>query len=367
MTSASARFPAVPSRSGSDSVPPRSHFTSARPLTYRYQAVDGRGTAVSGTVRAADAADAAEQLRMRGFLPVRLAPRMLPTPRRSPGAGEIAAALRILGSLLEAGLPLGRALAAFEDLAPPAWRAALPAMRERLRRGAPFEVEVAEALCVPPVAAAILAAGEAAGTLPEAIRRAVGVLEHGVALRRASRGALVYPAILLATALSVAALLARVALGVSRVELGVAGVVVVLAWAAGVAWGRTARGRWVRCRVLLAVPGVGAVRHAAASSRVCLALAALLDSGVPIGAAMTCAADAAEDPAVADRVRAARDAVVAGARMSVAMRRAGAVTPSALRSIAAGEAEGSPERLARRCAQAARREASRATAVRGTE
>lgn len=353
-----------------------------RPITYRYRAVDGHGTVMSGTVKAADAADAAELLRVRGLFPLRLSPLVLPDLHRRSAPEDVAAGLRILSSLLESGLPMARALAAFETLAPHGWRAASGLLRERIRAGGTLAAALADELRLPHVLTGVIAAGEASGALAEAVRRAAELAEDGAELRSAIRGALVYPAILLTAGVASVALLVGVvlprfaailtdlgqrppavtqlvldvtaALRASSTGLFVTAILAIVTWRA---WTSTATGRRTWSVLLLKMPGIGTIRHAAVSSRVCLALAALLDSGIPIAPALSHAAGAAGDAAVDDRLRTARHAVMEGERLGDALKRTGALTEAALRLLTAGEESG---RLGAMCAHAGRMEARRA-------
>jgi type II secretory pathway component PulF len=82
------------------------------------------------------------------------------------------------------------------------------------------------------------------------------------------------------------------------------------------------------------------VRRAAATARYAQALAALLETGVPIGIALRSAADATGDAELTRRLLSARDRIVHGAPLSVALAAENASTPTALRLIKAGETSG---------------------------
>lgn len=150
----------------------------SRPVTYRYEAIDGRGAVLRGTLQAADAADAAEMLRTRGLLPVRLTPRFLPGWRRSPSREEVAAALRVLSSLLDATGSSTHALIAFDALAPRAWRPALVRVRERMHGGAPLGAVLAAELRLSEPLATTIRSADTAGELAQGSRRAAALAWH---------------------------------------------------------------------------------------------------------------------------------------------------------------------------------------------
>ncbi|MGH7647950.1 MAG: type II secretion system F family protein [Gemmatimonadaceae bacterium] len=297
---------------------------------------------------------------------------------------DLALGLRVLATLLESGLPVSKALAAMPELAPDAWAPALPGLARAVREGASLGVALERSgLAIPAVVLGIVRAGEAGSGLAPSVRRAADLMDETAATRAAVRAALVYPCILaVAGTISVGILVGVVlprfgailsdlgqtlppttrfvlqASAIARVAAIPAGVATLIILAAWRAWVGTAPGavRWHA--LLLAAPAIGKIRRSAATARVCAALSALLESGVPLSSALTHAARAAGDAAVRDRVLAARTSVVAGARPSAAFLTEDALTTIASRLIRAGEETGA---LAAMLAHAARIENERAT------
>jgi type II secretory pathway component PulF len=109
-----------------------------------------------------------------------------------------------------------------------------------------------------------------------------------------------------------------------------------------------ARGKFHRA--LLATPVIGSMRLTAASSRLCATLAALLDAGVAVAAALGHSAGASGDGEIERRVLEAREQVIAGARLSASLAKEGAVTPTAARLIRAGEESGQLSQMLERAA-----------------
>jgi type II secretory pathway component PulF len=126
----------------------------------------------------------------------------------------------------------------------------------------------------------------------------------------------------------------------------------------GRAWVATDDGRARWHALLLGLPVLGAIRCAAATARVAAALASLLDSGVPVAAALLHAASASGDAAIASRLRTAREGIIAGPRPSAALAAANALTPATVRLVRAGEETG---RLSAMLAHAATLERDRTT------
>jgi general secretion pathway protein F len=126
------------------------------------------------------------------------------------------------------------------------------------------------------------------------------------------------------------------------------------------AWTTSERGRERWHQWLLAIPLVGSVRRAAATARTSWALAALLETGVPLGEALRSAARTAGDAAIERRILRARDQVTAGASLGHAIEDADAMTPTAVRLVRAGEETG---RLAALLTHAARIEQERSERI----
>jgi general secretion pathway protein F len=353
-------------------------------VAYAYRAARRDGTVELGTVDAANRDAASAVLAGRGLWVLDVSPAAAEgTPRRRMPAGELALGLRLLASLLDAGLPVGRALSAFADVAPDGWRAAVPVIRQSVREGQSLGVALAGGpIAVPPVVLGMVQAGEAGSGLAPAVRRAAELTERAAATRAAVRAALVYPAILTTAggaslvllvgvvlprfagiladlgqvlppttrAVLTAAAIARAGALPAAVALGI-GVAIWRAWVSGEA-GQRQWHQW-----LLTLPLIGTIRRAAAAARVGGAMAALLESGVPIAPALVAGAQAAGDAAIAARVMTARQAVVAGAALSRSFSETEAATPTIVRLVRAGEESG---QLAAMLARGASMEADRA-------
>lgn len=298
-------------------------------------------------------------------------------------SADLGLGLRILADLMEAGLPIARALRAFEDLASPAWRAALPSIQQSVKEGRGFTAALASApLDVPSLTIGILQAGESGTGLVPAVRRAAEVAESIAANRAAIQSALAYPCVVAIAGCGAIGVLMTVVLprfASVLADLGQelpASTRFVLAAATfsraaflpalgGIAaavfgmraWLRTEAGRQRWHRLLLALPLVGDVRRAAATGRVASSLAALLDVGVPMSRALEHSARASGDAEIERRVREARQAIIRGEPLSTAMERVGAMTSVAVRLTRAGEQSG---RLSGMLSHAARLEQDRA-------
>lgn len=363
--------------------------------TFAYRAADARGALQAGTVAAETAEAARAALSARGLFPLEVRAHAEAAARSRLSPDDLALGLGLLADLLQAGLPLARALAALEELAPAAWQPALPALRAAVREGSGLAAALAASpVEVPPLVAGLVAAGEAGSGLAPALARAAALMQRAADTRRAVRAALAYPLLLAgAGAASIVLLVgfvlprfaailrdlgqqlpasARLVLGAADAARAgwlpatAAAVLLGVAWRA---WSTSPEGRRQWHALLLGLPVVGPLRRSAAVARFAAALAALLESGVPIAPALAHADRAVGDAELSARIAAARTAVLAGEGLAAALERADAATPTAVRLVRAGEETG---RLAAMLDQAARLEAARAeaavrTAVKGIE
>jgi general secretion pathway protein F len=353
------------------------------PVGFAYQAVAADGAVDRGHIDASDLADAKRILAARGLLTLGLVQSEARRPRREPlSANDLALGLRILADLLESGLPVARALRALEELAPRTWRGALPSIRQSVREGRSLAAALAAApLTIPPLVIGIAQAGEAGAGVGPAIRRAAELTETAAETQSAVRSALAYPAVVAVAGLGAIAVLVTVVLprfaliladlgqslpastrlvlesaALARSAALPAALASIGAIAAWFAWTQTKTGREAWHGLLLRLPVVGALRHAIATARMSHSLAALLDSGVPIAAALGHAARATGDATVESRLLVARNAIAVGETLSRALELSRGATLTAVRLIRAGEESG---RLASMLGHAARIEQQR--------
>jgi len=353
-------------------------------VTFAFTAVRPSGAVETGVVEAETREAAASLISARGAFPVTVARRSAALGAHARiGGQDLALGLRALATLLQSGIPLARALAILDDLAPPAWKSALPDLRHRVEQGQPLGVALeASSLRLPGHVIGILRAGEAGSGLAAAVEQAAQLLETRAATRAALRSALAYPAMLAVAGGASVTLLVTVVLprfasllidyGQSlplstRVVLGIGTVAKVLALPtiAALAGATFLWRRWVReptgerrwHSLLLAAPVLGTVRRSAAAASACSALAALLDVGVPLDAALPHAARATGDRAVEASLLTARKRIETGDRVSAALHAVGALTPTVVRLVRVGEETG---QLGAMLAHAARIEAQHA-------
>jgi type II secretory pathway component PulF len=341
--------------------------TNSAASIFRYRAARPDGVIQAGRIDAADLGAARRQLIDQGLFPIELEFAGASVAQRSAiPVRDLALGLRVLGDLLDAGLPVSRALRAFQELAPPSWRVAIPHLQQCVREGASLASALGSApIAIPPVVIGIAQAGEAGGSAGPAVRRAADLMESNAATRAALQAALTYPAILAVAGMASIAILVgvvlprfadilsdlnqqlptatRIVLGASQVARAAAlpvgalvggGIVVWKAWVATDA----GRARWHE--TLRRVPLVGTARRSAATARAALSLSALLESGIPVIDALRFAARSAGDAAMERRIAESSLDIATGRSLSAAFIARDALTPTAVQLLRAGEETG---------------------------
>lgn len=363
---------------------------------YRYRASTAAGIIQQGELSASDVAAAKRQLIDTGLYPITVefrGSRIL--SQHAVPVRDLALGLRVLGGLLDSGLAMSRALRVFEDLAPTAWKPAIPHLQQCIREGGGLAQALASApIAIPAVVVGITQAGEAGGAIGPAVRRAADMMETNAATRAAMQAALTYPAILaVAGCASIGILVGvvlprfaeiladlnqqlpvatRIVLTTSQVARQIAlpaGGIIAVAVVVWRAWVSTDKGRERWHEILRQIPLIGTARRSAAAARAALSLSALLESGIPTIEALRFAGRSAGDAAMERRLSVACSDVAAGRSLSAAFLASDALTPTAVQLLRAGEETG---RVSEMLAHAAKLEQERSqritqTAVRALE
>lgn len=335
---------------------------------YRYRAARADGTVVGGVITAGDVALVDAELLRDGLHPLVVAPAPAPMPwSRGPARRDLAVVFRSLATLVHAGVPLSRALAATGELPRHAGlRETLRDARRHLAEGLTLAESLARAGDgVPAVVLGMLRAGERGSQLEPALEQAASQLEHEAELAGRIRQALAYPAVLLVAGLFSVGVITLVVVprfAVLLADLGQAlppatrlllatgtllrdhGPLLALALAALAAlagkWVMSAEGRLRWHRFLLGLPLVGGIRQGFATARITRAIGAMLSAGVPVLTALDAALEAAGDAEVASRVSRARRRIEEGQGFTAAVGAEQVVTPAALQVLGVGDAGG---------------------------
>jgi len=334
---------------------------------YSYRAARNDGAIERGVLMVESREAATTALMDRGLFPMEIQlERAVGESRSALRIDDLAVGLRVLSALLEANLPISRALAMLEDLVPATWMPVLASVTVSIREGRTLAGALAAApASFPPVVLGMLQAGEGGSGLASAVSRAADLMESTARTRAAIRAALAYPCILAVAGLASLALLVGVVLprfGAILADLGqplptstrlalelangvriaaLPGFVVLVAavfvWRA---WVATPNGGRQWAAMLLAIPVIGPIRLSSATARACAALSALLESGVPFAQALVHGARASGDAEVGARILTARETIIGGQSVAKSLGDQHAFTATAVRFARAGEETG---------------------------
>jgi len=344
--------------------------------SFHYKALTGSGAVVAGVLEAPSREAAVAQLRSLGQFPIsasdaaagdwrnRLARDLLPRQRAS--TRDLALATHELAMLLQAGLPLDRAIAVLRGLGETErLRGPLDTVLGRLRDGAGFADALAAEPGFPRLYVALVRAGEMGGSLEATLRRLADYLAKAQAIRDAVASALVYPAILLATAgLSITLILAFVIPsfeplfasagkslpGSTRTIMALGHFLRDYWWAiaiavilAGLALNRALRRPGFRRRVdaaLLRLPLLGGLLAKIEVERFSRTLGTLIGNGVALPVALVLTKDTLANSVIAEAVGATAASLREGEGLAERLKRAGVFPAIALDLMRVGEETG---------------------------
>jgi general secretion pathway protein F len=348
-----------------------------------YRAADPRGQTIDGVMEAPDARSVVERLQRDACFPIQVAPQGeraglsgLKWPglrqRRVPGR-ELVAFTQQLATLLEAGLPLDRALGIQEELTPdPRLRTIAGDVLRTVRAGSLLGEALAKHHPRPfsRLYINMVRAGERGGVLEPTLRRLAEFLEEAQEFRDTLVSALIYPSLLAGVgAAAVVFLLTFVIprfadifrdLGstipwptqvllslsawLSRYWWALAGAGLGIALAVRIRLS-TAAGRLQADHLLLRLPVIGAVIVQTEVARFARITGTLLRSGVPMLAALDVVKEMMGNQVIARALESVSDGARRGAGLSKPMEETRIFPPLAIHMVRVGEETGRLEEL----------------------
>ena len=350
--------------------------------SFTYKAVSASGEIVEGVIDAQDRDAVVERLRRQGHVPIRADERkgfslralnVDITPRsKRIAAKDVALLTRELTMLLQAGLPLDRALTILGDLTPAGpTRAMVEQVLEKVRGGATF----ADALetyddAFPNFYSGLVRAGEAGGTLDSVLERLSETLERSQKLKETVRSALIYPIIVVVVAVFALGILMTLVIPefrplfedagtelplLTRIVIGVSDFVGAYWWAllAAVlafvlllrAHNRTEAGRMRWDRWVLGLPLFGGLVRKIEVARFSRTLGTLLSNGVTVLNAMAMTTETLENRALALAVGEVRGRLAKGEGLAQPLTESGQFPHLALQLIHVGDESGQLEQM----------------------
>jgi general secretion pathway protein F len=353
--------------------------------TFAYQALTAAGERVRGEIEAADARSAIQRLQDGGLIPIDARPTaaapppsMLSDPRRI-GVAKVTAATRELSTLIGAGQTVEAALEmTAEDAGNRRLAAALARVLAKVRGGTALADALAEEpRFFPPVYVAMVRAGEAAGRLDRTLAELVTLRERSEAMRSKLTSALLYPTLLVLTAIGALGILLTVVVpqfapmfaqagaelpASSRVVLGIAEwvqtngttllvVLLLLLLIGGRLYRAVGPGRAID-RLLLGLPGLGRLLRERVTAQLCRGLSTLLGGGLDLPAALGLSRNMVDNRFAQARIEAVILGVRQGRTLSECLAEADILAPLAVRLLRAGEEGGRLREVAGHLAEA---------------
>lgn len=344
---------------------------------FNYKARTKGGDVLRDQTEGESVASVAASLRHQGLLVIEVEERGVGDrdvlePFRRVGADDLAVFTRQFAAMIDAGLPIVRALGVLaEQTENEKLRGVVSEVRRDVESGEPLSdalgrhPEVFGRLYVE-----MVRAGEVGGVLDEVLLRIAAQQEKDRELRRKVRSALTYPLVVLVMAVLAAAFMlvfvvpifarmfedlggtlplpTQIAMALSGLLTGFGGLVLlILLVAAAYAfyrWRKTEQGRRVWDRLVLRLPlRVGEVARKVAVARFARTFGTLSSSGVPILQALEITASAAGNHEVERAVLGARDAVRRGSAIHEPLEAEPVFPPMVSRMVAVGEETGDLE------------------------
>jgi general secretion pathway protein F len=355
---------------------------------FAYRALTGSGERVAGEIEAGDQKSAIQRLQAQGLIPIEafLKPAgggsVEAGVGRLQGGGRHAAALTVatreLATLLEAGETLESALALVaEDLDDAILGRTLAAVLGKVRGGqALSEAMAGEPKTFSRLYVGMVRAAEATGRLGPVLGELADLRERQEELRRQLTSALVYPAILVATAIGAVAVLLLYVVPqfepvfagagdrlptATRVILDVAaglrthGPTLAITLACGLLVAIVAlqlpqvRHAWHR--LVLRLPGIDIAARERATAEICRGLSTLLQGGLDLPQALLMLREMVGNLAVAEALGRVAAGVRQGERLAEALGREGILVPMGQKLLRTAEESGRLQPLARYIAE----------------
>jgi general secretion pathway protein F len=337
---------------------------------YSYEAADRAGRRVRASLEAPDEAALKGELSKKGLTPLSIKAvekRRLSLKRVTKK--DLLTFTQELGSLLESGLPIDRALYVLSEHAEKeTLRAVIRQVYIDIQRGQSLSMALSKHKLFPRVYVNMVRAGEVGGILDQVLRRLAAFIETTVAFREEIISALIYPLLLTGVGgLAVAVLMLYVVPKFAQIfeDVGQAlplPTMVLMAtsnWLLSYWWlmaalavggplligsyARTAEGKLFIDGLKLRLPVVSGIHMKLVIARFARTLGTLLQSGVPILDAITVSKEVVGNDVIEARLGGLEDGVRKGRGVSSPLNELGVFPPIVSEMIAVGEEAGRME------------------------
>jgi general secretion pathway protein F len=373
---------------------------------FEYSALDGRGHKKTGLITADSELAARRELRLQHMAPLTLhradARRGAHTPgnalgrwieyasQHDLGTRDLMLITRQLAALVDAGMPVEESLDLVgRQLEKHAMRRVIMAVRARVTEGNRLADAMAAApRSFPPVYRALIAAGEASGSLGMVLSRLADHLEAEDSVRNKVVGALVYPAVLAAVAIGVIIMLMlfvvpRLAeqftgMGVSlpaltRIMIASSDFLAVSwPWIVAISAGavlafafayRQPAYRRLHDAIVVRLPLIGTFLRQVEAAAFARTMSILINSGTVLPDALRATGRAGSNHAFREMIASVVSDVEGGRGLSDALTRGGWIPPLVIYMVAAGERSGRLDEMFGRAADQLGRDIDSSIAV----
>jgi type IV pilus assembly protein PilC len=340
--------------------------------TFKYQARDGAGKLLTGTVEAADEQAASAALINRDLMVVDLKAEGHGKARTKRHQGKVKSQdlvvfTRQLATMMDAGLPLVQSLTALEEQTDSkAFKPIVRRVTERVEQGESFSEALAEHPKVfNRLYVSMVQAGETGGLLAEILDRVASYLEATARLKKKVKSAMAYPTIVCFIAVCIALFLIMKVIPIfadiykdfgAKLPGPTQALISLSDWLRAYFFGviiglgalifgfvrfkNTKRGAVIWDRVKLRLPVFGKLIHKIALARFARTFAALVRSGVPIMETLRIVGQSSGNTIVEMAVEKTAGSIERGDNIAVAMGQHVIFPPILVRMVSAGEQTG---------------------------
>ena len=344
---------------------------------YRWRAATATGAETKGVLEAASESAVVAKLRAQGLAPLSVVAQSktglnrdvtIPGFERGVATKDLAVFAQQFAGLIQAGLPLMRALALLAEQTPNRRLAsALTAVQVDIESGSSFSTALAAHPNVfPPLMVSLVSVGETGGFLADSLEAISRSYQADVKLQQKIRSAMTYPIIVLVIAVvGVIAMITFVVpvfenmfasmggelplptqmlVTLSHNMVWILPLLIVVAVAGWIWYQRvkhTDRFRGVVDPFRLRMPVFGSLVTKIAVARFARNLSMMLGAGVPLMQALDLVGRAANNKAIEDALRSVRESVRLGRSFSAPLARAAVFPPMVSQMVSVGEESGS--------------------------
>lgn len=341
------------------------------PIVFQWSGKTPKGTIQKGELTANSKEEVIAHIRRQNIIPTIVTEKPKPLfrfPVARAKDKDIVVFTRQFATMIDAGLPLVQAL---EILSKQTENKALAKVISEVKVDVEGGSTYADALKKHPrifsdLYANMVAAGESGGILDTILNRLAGYIEKSMKLKRQVKGAMIYPAVIIAVAIVVIAIIlikviptfakmfttlggilplpTRIVIIASNFLSGIGGLIV-LAIIIGIVifiilFRRTDTGKRVIDGILLKLPIIGILLRKVAVSKFTRTLGTLIGSGVPILEGLDITAKTAGNKVVEEEVYKVRQAVAEGKTIAEPLSKSKVFPPMVTQMISVGESTG---------------------------